>query len=167
MMRLLATAIFLWSLGTASACAVGYEGVKNEGFNFGVLPIGGTPKTMSLFVASDCGSQEPKFSDCSATDANGLTYDFFEGALSKISAKKESAAVSLPAGIEFGDKIESSARAIAKAFKVKLDRSTSPYGHTVYSSDFVMKSSIGTLYSVELLADQHGRLAEVAARTDF
>lgn len=169
-MTRLATFGLMLALSVAStACAANKSSEGVIGADLGVIPIGSVPKDMHTFVVSDCGGQEPPYADCSAEDAEGRRYVFFNGALSKVVAARVDAKKSLrlPASLEFGEDIERSAKKAALAFGVKLTRAYSYNGLEVYSSDFVVKSSVGILYSIELVADKKGRLAEVVERTDF
>lgn len=167
MMRL---AVLAAILAAASACA-GDRAPTGGGSDtdLGVMPIGAVPKDMRLFVESDCIQQPSKFADCSAQDAEGRRYAFFDGALSRVSVTKAEAAstLRLPAALEFGEEIEKAADKVQRVFGIKLDRVTSYDGHVVYSSDFVVESSVGIAYSIELIADKQGQLAELVQRTDF
>jgi len=154
----------------AAACAEnGATGVRGSDINLGVIPIGGKPQDLQLFVSTDCGKVSPAYADCSAQDTDGRRYAFFDGVLSKISIRQADAAstLKLPAALEFGENIERAAERITKVMAVKLDRAPTHDGHVVYSSDFVLKSSAGVMYSIELIADEQGRLVEIVARTDF
>lgn len=155
-------------VATTGACAVNQGIERAGGDGVGIVPIGGVPQDMDAFVASDC-SREPRFSDCSAQDAEGRRYAFFGGALSKVSITKDEAAqtLRLPAGMQFGEEVETSAKKVSSAMGVKLDRGSTLSGQTVYSSDFIIQSPAGVLYSIELIADEEGLLTEVVERTDF
>jgi hypothetical protein len=166
---IVAVAMFAF-LSVSIACAGNESTIEGSvGPDLGVVPVGGIPKDMSVFVSSDCGTFKPKFADCSAQDGEGRRYAFFNGALSKVSASRSEAteALRLPAGIEFGEDVESAAKKVVAVFNIKLERGASPNGLIVYSSDYVVRSSAGRLYSVELIADEKGHLTEVVERTDF
>lgn len=137
--------------------------------DLGLIPIGGVPRDMRVFVASDCESLPDGLADCSAQDADGRQYAFFDGALSKVSVSDSDAVKSLrlPVGLIFKEDINHSAKKVADKLGVKLDRATNHDGRTTYSSDFSIRSSAGVLYSIELIADAQGRLVEVVERTDF
>jgi hypothetical protein len=157
-------------LAAASACAGITAVAGGDGdTELGVIPIGGVPKDMRVFVESDCEEQPQKFADCSAQDAEGRRYAFFDGVLSKVSVIKAEAesTLRLPAALEFGENIEQAAEKVRRVFGAKLDRGSSHDGRVVYSSDFAIKSSVGVAYSIELIADEQGHLVEVVQRTDF
>ena len=159
-------ALFGLAVTTAACAESEIRGVSGD--SLGLIPIGGVPQDMGVFVSSDCVRQ-PRFSDCSAQDAEGRRYAFFDGALSKVSISRDEAtqALRLPAGLQFGEEIGTASEKISSAFGVELDRGTSSGGKVVYSSDFTIRSSAGILYSIELVADEAGRLTEMAERTDF
>lgn len=149
-------------LAAASACAgVGVPAGGGNDMDLGVIPIGAVPKDMRVFVESDCIQQPSSHADCSAQDATGRRYAFFDGALSRVSVTRTEAASSLrlPAGLEFGEEIDKAADKVQRVFGIKLDRGSSYDGHVVYSSDFVIRSSAGITYSIELIADENGLLA--------
>ena len=170
MTRAFVSTAVLACLLVPGACA-GIKGktAQASDFDLGLVPIGGVPKDMNLFASTDCGKLQPKFADCSAQDAYGRRYAFFDGALSKVSISKGdvSRPLRLPAGIAFGEEIDSAAKKVAAVFGIKLERGVSSDGQVIYSSDYVAKASTGIYYSVELSADSKGRLAEVVERTDF
>ena len=89
--------------------------------------------------------------------------------MSKVSVTRDDAAeaLRLPAGLRFGETIESAAQKLTSAFGVELDRSLMDNGQVVYSSDFTIRSSVNIYYSIELVADKNGLLTEVIERTDF
>jgi hypothetical protein len=161
---MIASALFL--LG--AACAPAWDAEASSA-DLGRIPIGAKSIDLNIFVSSDCKQSAHGFSDCSARDAEGREYAFFDGALSKISARKADTAehLSLPANLRFGESIDLSAQKIAHAFKVHLNRAPSSEGRVVYSSDFVLRSSAGTMYSIELSADEQENLTEIVERTDF
>ena len=163
---LIAMQVFLVAV---SACAGSGVAVVSAGSDLGSIPIGGTPSDAHIFVVSDCEHLPDRYADCSAQDAEGRRYAFFEGALAKVWVTRAEAAraLRLPAALEFGEDIERAAETVAKAYGIKLDRAPAHDGRTVYSSDFVLKSSAGVMYSIELVADEKGRLVEVAERTDL
>ncbi|WP_147319068.1 hypothetical protein [Cognatiluteimonas weifangensis] len=161
---IIASALFL--LGTA--CAPAWNARAGTA-DFGRLPIGAKPTDLNIFVTSDCEQSVHGFDDCSAKDAEGREYAFFNGVLSKVSAKKAEATdhLALPANLMFGENINLSAQKVSRAFGVNLDRAPSPEGLTAYSSDFVLRSSAGVMYSIELSADKQENLVEIVGRTDF
>jgi len=124
---------------------------------------------MEMFVSSDCDLLLPKLSDCSAQDKEGRRYTFFDGALSKISAANNETKKSLrlPANLKFGEDIALSAKKISLALNINLSRGTSYDGKVVYSSDFIIESSKGVLYSIELIADSYDHLSQVVERVDY
>jgi hypothetical protein len=170
MTRVFVVIAMLACLCVPAACAENKGRINKVGeLDLGVVPIGGIPKDMSVFVSSDCGKLQPKFADCSAQDATGRRYAFFGGALSKVSANRGEVTktLRLPAGIMFGEDVGAAAKKIAAGFNIKLKRGASSDGRTVYSSDYVVRSTAGIFYSVELTADGNGYLSEVVERTDF
>ena len=170
MSRVIVSIVLLACVCASAACTDKNGNLKKVvSFDLGVLPVGGVPNDMSIFVSSDCGKVQPKFADCSAQDAYGRSYDFFNGALSRVSANKDEVTkeLQLPAGILFGEDVESAAKKVAERINIKLQRGTSSSGQVVYSSDYVVRSSAGIDYSIELTADAKGHLAEVVERTDF
>lgn len=157
-------------LAAAHACAGERVPAGGGGrMDLGVIPIGAAPKDMGVFTETDCMLQPAGFADCSAKDAEGRLYVFFDGALSRVSATNTEAAstLQLPADVKFGEPIEQAADTVHRVFGVKLDRGSSYDGHVVYSSDFTIESSVGIAYSIELIADERGKLAEFVQRTDF
>ncbi len=133
------------------------------------MPIGAIPQDMSLFASTDCDELHPRFADCSAQDVDGRRYAFFDGALSRVSARRDDVSedISLPGGIAFGEKVALSVKKVEVALGTNLERDVSPDGQVVYASDYVATASTGLLFSVELSADDKGRLTEVVERTDF
>ena len=170
-MKSLIKALFIglagWSL-LATSCAGARVGRSHSEDNLGIIPIGAAPRDTSIFVSSDC-SREPTFADCSAQDADGLQYVFFDGALSRVSAAvpEVSRMLQLPAGMKFGESITDAAEKLRSAMDIELDRSVVQGGQIIYSSDFMLRSSAGILYSIEIASDENGRLIEVVERTDF
>lgn len=170
MTRVFAGIAVMTCLFVPAACAaIDGKTANSIDSDLGLVPIGGTPKDMSFFVSTDCGKLHQEFADCSAQDTQGRRYVFFDGALSKVSANKDEVAktLRLPAGMTFGEEVESAANKVTTVFGIKLERGVSPEGRVVYSSDYVTKASTGIFYSVELSADNEGRLTEVIERTDF
>jgi hypothetical protein len=150
-----------------AACAG--NGAISGRTDLGLISTGEAPEDSGIFVTSDCGQLPDGHADCAAQDGEGRQYAFFGGLLSKVSATWGEAAstLRLPAALVFGENIELSAEKTSKAFGIKLERAPTPDGRTVYSSDFVLESSVGVMYSIELIADKQGRLVEVVERTDF
>lgn len=134
----------------------------------GEIPIGGVPTNWDTFVWTDCSKREPLFSDCSAKDEHGRLYVFFDGKLSKVSAKltTTSECTQLPFGLKFGENIDSAAQKVSAREIIVIPGHTHD-GRKVYSSDFVVQSSAGVMYSIELIADSDGHLFEVVERTNF
>lgn len=155
---------------TVASCQLGENEVAvsdAEGRRHGALvSIGGLPTDLSIFSRSDCG--EYGFSDCSAQDDEGWNYAFFDGGLARVSLKRADASprALLPAGMRFGESIDLAGRKAEKYYGFEFDRGEIE-GRIVYSSDFVIRSTDGTLYSLELLGDKKGTLDEVIERTDF
>lgn len=137
--------------------AIGYHGL---------ISIGDVPKSMTDFVGSDCAAG--RLDDCTAVDAQGREYVFFDGALSRISINKDSAqrGARLPADMLFGENIEKSNDKVSRFYGVSLDRGEVD-GGVIYSSGFIIRSSSGVMYSIELISDRNGKLKEVIERTDF
>jgi len=135
----------------------------------GLIPIGGVPKDLSVFVSTDCNKYEPKFHDCSAHDAQGRKYAFFDGGLARVSVDKNSASedLRLPAGIQFGEDIKSAATKVEATLGIKLSSGKSVNRSIVYASDFVVRSNTGSTYSFELIADEETRLIEVIERANL
>lgn len=161
--RLMTTEMYLvMAMGCAESQAV----VDTD---LGIIPIGSKPESLKYFVSSDCGRLPQGYADCSAQDAYGRRYAFFDGGLSRVWVTRGEASKNprLPAGVEFGEDIETAAEKIERAFRVGLDRGKSHDGRTVYSSDFAIRSSVGVMYAIDLIADDEGRLSEIVARTDF
>lgn len=162
--------LFGIALAFITACA-GRNAVKAETANvdIGLIPIGAAPQKITSFVGSDCNTALEGVSDCSAQDANGVQYAFFDGVLSKVSINGLEAShnLHLPAGMKFGEKIKLSASKLRALIGVEMDRTTSSSGLITYSSDFVIQSAAGIMYSIELVANKEGQLAEVIERTDF
>lgn len=131
-----------------------------------VASIGDSPKDMSVFVSSDCAKYG--FADCTAQDAQGRRYVFFDGALSRISISRHGAksGAPLPAGMLFGENIETSKDKASSFYRIRFDRGEVD-GRIVFSSDFVIRSPTGIKYALELLADEQGKLEKVVQRTDF
>lgn len=159
----------LLSGSVASCAATAPASLDSAATDWAPIPLGGAATDLRLFVATDCTDLHTRFADCSATDPEGRRYTFFDGVLSKIAASKSDAAGSLllPAGLQFGEEIEFAAAKVSRTFGVRLDRGTTFDGRIVYSSDFVIPSSAGRRFSIELIADVDGRLHEFVERTDF
>ena len=154
-------------LVAVAACAG--NGAVSGRTDLGLISIGEAPGDSGIIVASDCGKLPDGYADCSAKDGEGRQYAFFGGVVSKVSATRHEAAsgLRLPAALRFGESIERSAEKVSKAFGIELERASTSDRRTAYSSDFVLKSSAGVMYSIELVADKQGRLVEVIERTDF
>ncbi|MGJ4748609.1 hypothetical protein ACQV5M_19770, partial [Leptospira sp. SA-E8] len=137
--------------------------------DLGLVPIGGVPKDLSTFTSTDCESSLSGYADCSAQDQDGRRYSFFGGSLSKVSiAKNEVKTVlKLPAKLRFGDDIAHSVEMVSNTFNIKINCGKSQSGNMVCSSDFVLMSSIGVLFSLEMIADDQRKLVEIIERTDF
>jgi hypothetical protein len=63
--------------------------------------------------------------------------------------------------------IEHSAEKVSIAFGIALSPGPAPDGTKICSSDLVLKSSTGVLFSMALVVDCKGLLAEVIQQTDF
>jgi hypothetical protein len=146
--------------------SIGCYGKSNER-NLGIIPIGGLPKALDRFVSTDCGSDK-HFSDCSAVDAEGKKYAFFDGALVRVSARagQGKELVRLPLGIRFGEDIKQASAKVERQLGIKLVSAVGEKGIIVYTSGFVIKSKGQWLYSIELISDDKNRLVEIVERAD-
>ncbi|WP_434213419.1 hypothetical protein [[Pseudomonas] boreopolis] len=164
-------AMFLMIAFTVTSCDAtergGVSPAEGKTDQDAVAAIGDVPRDMTAFSSTDCDKPE-KLSDCSARDAQGREYAFFDGALSRIVVKKGDAklGVVLPAGMVFGEDIEASKEKASGFYRISFDRGEIN-GGTVYSSGFDIRSPSGIEYSIELIADESGKLKEVIQRTDF
>lgn len=149
-----------------AACADAQTGKEMSG-QFGEFAIGSSPKDLGVLLTTDCVGSVIDLSDCSGVGVDGIRYAFFDGALSRVSANRAEVkgAVKLPGGMIFGESVVTAATKL-KDLGVSLDRNE-VNGRIVYSSNFVLKSSAGIDYSIELHSDEHGVLVEVVERTDF
>ena len=164
--RLVAFSSFL-ALSTISAACHEIEGGV-EIPPIGAIAIGAAPNSALQVRATDCGEDWSGAADCSAVGSDGVEYIFFDGALSKVSAVRGDvdASVTLPSNVKFGDEIHAaSAKMVANG--VRLKRGVTYDGRIVYTSDFVVRSSAGVCFSIELIADSQGNLVEYVQRTDF
>lgn len=127
--------------------------------------IGDVPE-ISRFSTTDCDVRN--LADCSGRDADGRVYAVFDGAVSKISLTKLEAkpAANLPAGMVFGEHIDTAMNKSSKAFNIAFDRVETD-GRVIYSSDFLIPSPSKVPYSLELVSDRNLRLDQVIERTDF
>lgn len=152
-----------------SPCLHGQTNNIPTGTDLGLIPIGGVPIDMSIFTSTDCNKYEPNFYDCSADDAQGRKYAFFNGGLARVSVDKNSASedLRLPAGIQFDENIKSAATKVEATLGIKLSSGKSSNGTIVYASNFVVRSSTGSAYSLELIADKNERLVEVIERANL
>lgn len=73
----------------------------------------------------------------------------------------------LPAGIQFDENIKSAATKVEATLGIKLSSGKSSNGTIVYASNFVVRSSTGSAYSLELIADKNERLVEVIERANL
>lgn len=133
----------------------------------GEFAIGSSPKDLGVFSTTDCVGAAIDLSDCSGVGLDGIRYVFFDGALSRVSVNRTEAkgTVKLPGDLIFGESVTVAA-AKMKGLGVDLDRNE-VNGRVIYSSSFVIKSSAGIDYSIEIHADEHGELFEIIERTDF
>ena len=148
------------------ACACAQTGKEMSG-QIGEFAIGSSPKDLGALLTTDCVGSVIDLSDCSGIGADGVRYTFFDGALSRVSANRGEVegVVELPGDMVFGENVVTAAAKL-KELGVTLDRDE-VNGRIAYSSDFVLKSSVGIDYSIELHSDDHGALVEVVERTDF
>ncbi len=135
----------------------------------GLFGIGEVVDGTAAFSSSDCGSsQAPDFSDCTAKDAQGRAYVFFDGVLARVSAKKGEVASKevLLAGIRFGEHIDISAQKVEAKLGLELQwvESGDRWG---YSSGYSKRSSAGVFYSLDLVADDEKKLIEVIESADY
>jgi len=135
--------------------------------DLGIIPIGASPRDLDKFAATDCKNKD-NFSDCSARDEDGLRYAIFDGAVSIVSAHREEVShrIRLPAGMVLGEQIDVSASKAGKIFLVHFYSSKSD-DLTVYVSKEGIRSSSGTLFTLELVGDSQRCLVKVVQRTDF
>ena len=137
--------------------------------DIGPVAIGDVPTEALHLESSDCvRTGSAAFQDCTAVSDEGLRYVFFSGVLAKITATKGEVADSfqLPAAVKLNDRLDDALREIERNFGVKLSCADQAK-KKVCASDFVFRSSVGVLYSLELSGDENGRLAQVVARTDY
>ncbi|MGN6512304.1 MAG: hypothetical protein ACTHKZ_01850, partial [Lysobacteraceae bacterium] len=148
-MKLVSKISLFFGCLAVSATWAAVDSGHSKSLDLGVVPIGGVPGDMSIFKSNDCGSP-PKLLDCSARDAQGRRYVFFEGALSKVSANSRDTALALrlPGGVAFGEDVQAAASKVEAAFGISLKRGIAD-GRIIYSSDYVAKSSAGVVYAVE------------------
>ena len=150
-----------------ASCALARESRSIS--DIGPMAIGDVPTEYSRFESSDCvrvGSAA--FQDCTAVSNEGLRYVFLDGVLAKITATKGEVAdsVQFPAAMKLNDRLDDVLRKIERHYGVKLS-CENKVQKKVCASDFVFRSSVGVLYSLELSGDKNGRLMQVVARTDF
>ena len=159
--RLISRVLFFF---VACAVAQNDKGVLGQ---LGEFAIGSSPNDLKVLISTDCVGSAFYLSDCSGVGRNGIRYAFFDGGLSRVSLKQSevNGTVRLPGDVLFGETIDVAAAKLKK-LGVSLDRDE-VNGRIVYSSDFVLTSSHGIAYSIELLSDAYGRLVEVIERTDF
>jgi hypothetical protein len=152
-----------------ASCGAGSVAADSAAIQLGAVPIGAVPRDRGFFASTDCWERQPLFADCSARDKDGIKYVFFSGALSKVSAsvKEVGPKTRLPGNIAFGESIDVAGKKIEAAAHVMLKRGLSPTGAVILTSEFSVTSSAGVPFSIVLIADDKGRLAEVIERTDF
>jgi hypothetical protein len=141
---------------------------KTNDSDLGIVPIGGLPEARDRFVSSDCGGDQG-FSDCSAVDAEGRQYAFFDGALIRVSARagETKNVVRLPMGMRFGEDIKAAGAKVARQLGIKLERTIDEKGVVVYASGFVIKSKNQWYYSIELVSDNKNHLVEIVERANL
>ena len=140
---------------------------KNNKANLGIVPIGGLPAALDQFISTDCGGDR-SFSDCSAVDAEGKEYAFFNGARVRVSARvgKGRNSIRLPLGMKFGEDIKRARAKVVRQLGIKLVATVSQDGVVVYASGFVIKSKDQWYYSIELISDSQNRLVEIVERAN-
>lgn len=140
---------------------------KSNGSDLGIVPIGGVPDALDRFVSTDCGGDRG-FSDCSAVDAEGKEYAFFDGALVRVSARAGTGRdpTRLPLGMKFGEDIKLTRTKVARQLGINLVPAIGEKGVVVYASGFVIKSKDQWFYSIELIADNRNRLVEIVERAN-
>jgi len=155
---------FLLPLSVVCGRAQSGTGVLGQ---LGEFAIGSSPMDLKSLLTTDCIGSVIDLSDCSGVGENKVRYTFFDGALSRVSANRREVEgnVKLPGHMAFGESIATAA-AKRRELGVALDRSE-VNGRIVYSSNFVLESSAGINYSIELQSDEHEVLVEVVERTDF
>lgn len=166
-MKVLRIAFMAATAVLSTSCALVRESRANS--DIGSIAIGGVPTEYSRFESSDCvRAGSAAFQDCTAVSKEGLRYVFLGGVLAKITATEGEVAgsVQLPAAVKFNDRLDYVLREIEHQFGVKLS-CTDQVQKKVCASDFVFRSSVGVLYSLELSGDKDGRLVQVVARSDF
>lgn len=150
-----------------TSCAFARESRSSS--DIGPIAIGGAPTDVSRLKSSDCVRMgNADFEDCTAISDDGLRYVFFDGVLAKITARKGEVAdsVQFPAGVKLNDQLERALRGFEHRLGIKLSCANREQ-NKVCASDFVFRSSVGVLYSLELTGDEDGRLVQVVARTDY
>jgi hypothetical protein len=149
------------------ACAAAQADSARRLLDLGIVPIGELPANLRIFKSTDCGN-DPIFSDCFASDAQGREYVFFDGMLTRVSLRKSAArgTLRLPAGLRFGEPIDLAEDKAKKFFNIDMEGGKNADGRVSYASDFVIRQKSGTLVSLELIADDQHRLVEIVQRVD-
>ena len=156
----------LIALILGASFSVGCYGESKE-LDLGTVPIGGLPDALDRFISTDCGGDRG-FSDCSAVDAEGKKYAFFDGALVRVSARagKGQNPIRLPLGIKFGEDIKWARTKVARQLGIKLVPAIGEKGVVVYASGCVIKSKDQWYCSIELIAVNRNRLVEIVERAN-
>jgi len=144
---------------------------KIDQHDLGVFPIGAvlSVEDAKIFKTTDCLNQPYLLADCSGIDHAGRRYTIYDSAVSVVSAKSDEASAIgvLPFGLLFGEAIDGAARKIEGELSVSMSLGSTVDGRTVYTADFAATSGAGIPFSVVLVADSSGLLAEYMERTDF
>lgn len=166
---MLRTAMLLGICMSEVACAGQRGAAPVLGPSWGEVAIGGVPDTLTRFVQSDCAISDPKFLDCSAVDAAGRAYVFFDGALARISATHEgiSSNANLPFDLAFGELLESAIAKVARHTGKKPAISRTGSGERVATWEYAFRSKADVVYSLELVAGAKSGLQELSFVTDF
>jgi hypothetical protein len=162
------TTLLLAAFMASSACAKERDELV-LGPDWGEVSIGSIPAKQVQFVRSDCKPGTYMYADCSAVDAAGRKYVFFDGALSRVSVTDVDAAsdLELPFGLVFGESVESAINKVVKHANVKAVRSHTDSGEIVATWENAFRSREGVTYSLELVVSPQRGLQEVAFVTDF
>lgn len=151
----------------STSCALARESRSIS--DIGPVAIGDAPNDALYLASSDCvRTGGAAFQDCTAVSDEGLRYVFLGGVLAQITAMKGEVAdsVQFPAKVKLNDRLDDALREIERKFGITLS-CVDQVKNRVCASDFVFRSSVGVFYSLELSADESGRLVQVVTRTDF
>ena len=164
--RIVILATYLWFAIHPVAIAKQKQGVNKS---FGAIAIGQPIPKSGNFTHSNCDDVKEGPGDCTASDAGGWIYSFYEGKLIRLSldASVTNLNAVLPAGVVFGEDVALSAKKIGRAYGVVMKRGTTEQSQAVYASEFVVRSVTGWTYSIELIADNKGGLQKIVARANF